>query len=106
MCRAADILNIPCPDKRFVDDERPWNCWGQAIELKLKHRIKQIRCAEDIAPFYLGNRFPRTKENVHECSIPLPEESIALAQLAEQARQGNTPKKLDIPTILKKYFQQ
>ena len=105
MCRAADILDIPCPDKRFVDDERPWNCWGQAIELKLKHRIKQIRCAEDIAPFYLGNRFPRTKENVRECSIPLPVESIALAQLAKQASQCDSHKSLVIPTVVQKYFR-
>ena len=62
MCPAADILNIPCSDKRFLDDERPWHSWGHAIELKIKHRIKQIRCTEDIATFYLGNRVPRTKE--------------------------------------------
>ena len=32
----------------------------------------------------------RKKENVYECSIPLPEESVALAQLAEQASQSES----------------
>ena len=42
MCRAADILKIPCPDQRFIDDECPWNSWGQAIDFKLEHRIGQL----------------------------------------------------------------
>ena len=113
MCRAADILKIPCPDQRFVNDEQQWNTWGQVVELKLKHRIKkdeekgeQLTSRNwDITPFYLGNRFPRRKENVCECSIPLPEESIALAQLAEKARQCKSPESLAIPDIIQKYFE-
>jgi len=113
MCRAADILKIPCPDQRFIDDERPWNSWGQAIDFKLEHRIGQldengeqmISRDSELPPFYLGNRFPCDRENVCECSVPLPAESVALAQLAEQANKCDDPEELTIPPVLAgKYF--
>ena len=112
MCRAADILKIPCPDERFMDDQSPWNSWGEAIDLKLEHQIARpdgdgeelISRDWELPPFFLGNRFPRKKENVCECSIPLPEESVALAQLAEQASQCDSPEDLEIPSVLQKYF--
>ena len=112
MCRAAEILKIPCPDVRFMDDQCPWNSWGEAIDLKLEHRISQhdehgeelISRDWELQPFFLGNRFPRKKENICECSIPLPEESVALAQLAKQASQCDAPEGLEIPAVLRKYF--
>ena len=112
MCRAADILKLPCPDQRFVNDDKPWDSWGQAIDLKLEQQIGQIDkkaeqliCRDwDLTPVYLGNRFPRKKENVRECRIPLPEASVALAQLAEQASQCDSLEGLEIPTVLQKYF--
>ena len=58
----------------------------------------------ELPPFFLGNRFPRKKENFCECSIPLPEESVALAQLAEQASQSDLLEGLEIPAVLQKYF--
>ena len=113
MCRAADILKIPCPDQRFIDDELPWNSWGQAIDFKLEHRIGQldengeqmISRDWELPPFYLGNRFPRDRENVCVCSVQLPAESVALAQLAEQASKCDDPEELTIPPVLAgKYF--
>ncbi len=112
MCRAADILKIPCSDQRFIGDQRPWNSWGVAIERKLEHQIRQpeqggeelISRDWELPPFYLGNRFPRKKENVCECSIPIPKESVALAQLAEQASECDSPEDLEIPAVLQKYF--
>lgn len=101
MCRAADILKIPCSDKRFTDIEHPWNSWGEAIELKLEHLMSRDW---ERSPFYLGNRFPRHPENVCECSLALPEESVALAKLAELASQCNSPEDLEIPAVLRKYF--
>ena len=81
MCRAADILKIPCADQRFMDDLCPWNSffWGEgAIDLKLEHQFAQhdehgeelISRDWELPPFFLGNRFPCKKENVYECSIP------------------------------------
>ena len=106
MCRAADILKILCPDMRF-DDDQPWNSWGLAIDQKLEHRIEGLDESEqqisrdwERPPFYLGNRFPRTEGNPCECSVPLPPESIALAQLDEQASKCDTPKGLVIPAVL------
>ena len=85
---------------------------GEAIDLKLEHRISQhdehgeelISRDWEPQPFFLGNRFPRKKENICECSIPLPEESVALAQLAKQASQCDAPEGLEIPAVLRKYF--
>ena len=84
MCRAADILKIPCPDERFMDDQSPWNSWGEAIDLKLEHQIARpdgdgeelISRDWELPPFFLGNRFPRKKENVCECTIPLQNHCI------------------------------
>ena len=95
-----------------MDDQRPWNTCGEAIDLKLEHQNARpdadgrelISCDWELPPFFLGNRFPRTQENVCECTIPLPEESVALAQLAEQASQCDSPEDLEIPAVLQKYF--
>ena len=65
-------------DQRYVDDQRPWNSWGEAIDLKLEHQFAQhdehgeelISRDWELPPFFLGNRFPCKKENVCECSIP------------------------------------
>ena len=48
----------------------------------------------------MGNRFPGKEGNVCECSVPLPPESIAMAQLAEQASQCDVPEELEIPAAL------
>lgn len=112
MCRAADILKIPCSDQRFVNDDKPWDRWGKTIDLQLEQRIGQvdkqadqlISCGWDLTPLYLGRRFPRKQESVCECSISLPEESEALARLAEQARRSEEAETLEIPAVLQKYF--
>ena len=51
-------------------------------------------------PFYMGNRFPGKEGNLCECSVPLPPESIALAQLAVQASQCDEPETLEFPSVL------
>ena len=107
ICRAADILKIPCTDQRFADEDQAWDRWGQTIDAKLEHlsgslinnRDQIIRDWER-PPFYMGNRFPGTEENLCECSVPLPPESIALAQLAEQASRCDEPEEIEIPAVL------
>ena len=51
-------------------------------------------------PFYMGNRFPGKEGNVSECSVLLPPESIALAQLSDQASQCDEPATLEFPPVL------
>ena len=113
ICRAADILKIPCPDERFANDAEPWNSWGRTIDFKLDHRMgmlnengeQQVFPNWDLPPIYLGNRYPGKKENLFECSVPIPAESVALAQLAEQASKCDDPEELTIPPVLcGKYF--
>ena len=113
ICRAADILKIPCPDERFANDAEPWNSWGRTIDFKLEHRMgmlnengeQQVFPNWDLPPIYLGNRYPGKKENLFECSVPIPAESVALAQLAEQASKCDDPEELTIPPVLcGKYF--
>ena len=58
----------------------------------------------DLPPVYRGNRYPGKEENAFECSIAIPAESVALAQLAEQAEKCDDPEDLEIPSILRKYF--
>ena len=78
MCRAADILKIPCPDQRFMDDQRPWNSWGEVIDLKLEHQIARpdgdgeelISRDWELPPFYLGNCFPRKKRMSANAEFP------------------------------------
>ena len=107
ICRAADILQIPCPDQRFADQDQAWDRWGQTIDAKLEHLSgslidngDQIIRDWERPPFYMGNRFPGTEENLCECSVPLPPESIALAQLAEQASRCDKPEEIEIPAVL------
>ena len=107
ICRAADILKIPCPDQRFADEAQAWDLWGQTIDAKLERRTRHLDDNGDQMirdwerpPFYMGNRFPGKEGNVCECSVPLPPESIALAQLAEQACQCDEPENLEIPAVL------
>ena len=80
---------------------------GQTIDGKLELRTGQLDDNGDQMirdwerpPFYMGNRFPGKEGNVCECSVPLPPESIALAQLAEQASQCDEPQNLEIPPVL------
>ena len=79
MCRAADILKIPCADQRFMDDLCPWNSWGgerltsswSTSSLSMMSMVKELISRDwELPPFFLGNRFPCKKENVYECSIP------------------------------------
>ena len=134
VCRAADILKIPCPNQGFTAEDQPWDRWGQAIELKLEHlneqldsngeptisrdwerpplfmgnrfpRVEQMMSRDlDRIPFFMGNRFPAKDGNLCECRIPLPPESIALAQLAEQASKCQQVDDLEIPAELRKFF--
>ena len=48
----------------------------------------------------MGIRFPGTEDNLCECSIPLPPDSIALSQLAEQASRSDEPEEIEIPAVL------
>jgi hypothetical protein len=112
ICRAADILKIPCPDERFADEAQPWNRWGFEIDIKLEHRMgvlnengeQQVFPDWTLPPVYRGNRYPGKEENAFECSVPIPDESVALAQLAEQASKCDEPEDLEVPSILRKYF--
>ena len=113
VCRAADILKIPCPDERFANDAEPWNSWGRTIDFKLEHRIGMLDAKGEqrvfpnweLPPLYLGNRYPGKKENLFECSVPIPAESVALAQLAEEASKCDDTEELTIPPVLcGKYF--
>jgi hypothetical protein len=112
ICRAADILKIPCPDYRFADEAQPWNRWGFEIDIKLEHRMgvldengeQQVFPDWTLPPVYRGNRYPGKDENAFECNVPIPDESVALAQLAEQASKCDEPEDLEVPSILRKYF--
>ena len=112
ICRAADILKIPCPNQRFATEDQPWDHWGQTIELKLEHLSEQlddhgepmISRDWERPPFFIGNRFPAKDGNLCECSIPLPPESLALAQLAEQASKCQQVDDLEIPAELRQFF--
>ena len=80
---------------------------GQTIDGKLELRTGQLDDNGDKMirdwerpPTYMGNRFPGKEGNVCECSVPLPPESIAMAQLAEQASQCDVPEELEIPAAL------
>ena len=80
---------------------------GTPIDGKLEHCTGQLDDNGDQMirdwerpPFFMGNRFPGKEGNLGECSVPLPPESIALAQLAEQASQCDEPETLEIPPVL------
>ena len=80
---------------------------GQTIDGKLELRTGQLDNNGDQMirdwerpPTCMGNRFPGKEGNVCECSVPLPPESIAMAQLAEQASQCDVPEELEIPAAL------
>ena len=113
ICRAADILKIPCPDQLFADEAQPWNRWGFEIDIKLEHRMgvldengeQQVFPDWTLPPDYRGNRYPGKEENAFECSVPIPAESVALAQLAEEASKCDDTEELTIPPVLcGKYF--
>ena len=63
--------------------------WEQTIDGKL-----------EATALLQGHRFPGKEGNVCECSVPLPPDSIALAQLAEKASQCDEPESLTIPAVL------
>ena len=80
---------------------------GQTIAGKLELRTGQLDNNGDQMirdwerpPFYMGNRFPGKEGNVSECSVLLPPESIALAQLSDQASQCDEPETLEFPPVL------
>ena len=73
----------------------------QPISFMARHRWEQTIDGKLKATALLqGHRPPAKEGNLCDCSVPLPPESIDLAQLAEQASQCNKPESLQIPALL------
>ena len=90
-CKAADILQIPCPDERFSDlGEDAWSDWALHIDESLEHLTG--KCDETgyqlMYPdwledgVYLGNRKPRKGNNLLVSTVPFTDEEIKVRAVA------------------------
>ena len=92
-CKAADKLQIPCPDERYstLGVDEPWTIWALHISSELKHFIDRVDEFGDPVVYhswlegghYLGNRRPRKGNNLLASSVPLSEEELHVEAVAE-----------------------
>ena len=92
-CKAADILQIPCPDGPYSDlGDEAWSTWALRIDWELKYLIGQVDETGYQLMFpswliggqYLGNRKPRNGDNLLASTVPFTEEELRVRTLAKR----------------------